>query len=303
VTTFTRLLCPVDFSASSAHALEHAAAMAGWYQAHLIALHVVSPVVAVPGRVTPIDGGFPDAERECVHKEATAFVQSVLGHDTTVDVQLAAGHPAATILERTANLRADLVVMGTHGASGFERLVIGSVTEKVLRRATCPVLTVPPRAHATSMLPFRRVLCAVDFSDWSLAAVNLAASLAQGAGATLDLLHVIEWPWNEPPAPDLAALPAEQAAALSEFRRYLAASACNRLGSLVANSVGRRRAVSTRTSHGKPYVEILKAAASTAADLIVLGVHSRKTLDMAIFGSTTNHVIRAATCPVLTLRR
>jgi nucleotide-binding universal stress UspA family protein len=132
------------------------------------------------------------------------------------------------------------------------------------------------------------------------------ASLAvhwAGAGTTLDLLHVIEWPWEEPPAPDLAALPAEQAAALSEFRRYLTASACSRLGSLVADSVPRRCAVSTRISHGKPYVEILKAAEHSEADLIVLGIHSRKTLDTAIFGSTTNHVVRAATCPVLTLRR
>ena len=76
------------------------------------------------------------------------------------------------ILDRAASLPADLIVMGTHGAGGFQHLVLGSVTEKVLRQAACPVLTVPPRAQATSRLPFSRLLCAVDFSDVSLAALD-----------------------------------------------------------------------------------------------------------------------------------
>jgi nucleotide-binding universal stress UspA family protein len=64
----------------------------------------------------------------------------------------------------------------------------------VLRKARCPVLTVPPRAQATSRLPFRRVLCAIDFSEASLGALQFAASLIQESGAALTLLHVLEWP-------------------------------------------------------------------------------------------------------------
>jgi nucleotide-binding universal stress UspA family protein len=294
------VLCPVDFSEGSAHALEQAVAVASWYNARLTALHVYSPLRPVPG--LPVDH-VPESELQPVRREATAFVASVLPPGTTVDVVVACGQPARTILEQAADLRADVIVMGTHGSSGFERVLLGSVTEKVLRKATCPVLTVPPRRHVTSQLPFVRVLCAVDFSEWSLAAVELAASLARQSSAALELLHVVEWPWEEPPAPTLAELPREQAAALLEFRRYVTASATSRLESLVPVDTRTQCVVTTRISHGRPYVEILRVAAEENVDLIVLGVHGRRMIDLAMFGSTTNQVVRRATCPVVTLRR
>jgi nucleotide-binding universal stress UspA family protein len=298
--SLNRVLCPIDFSDGSTHALEQASALAGWYKARLVVLHVYRPLVSAPG--LPVDRA-PESELQRSKDEATLFVESVLGSGTGVDVFVDAGQPVPSILERASRLPADLIVMGTHGVSGFEHLLLGSVTEKVLRKATCPVLTVPPRARITSRLPFTRVLCAVDFSDWSVAAVELASSLAQQSGAKLDLLHVVEWPWEEPPAPLFAELPPEQAAALLEFRRYLTASATRRLESLVPAETRDRCTMTTRICHGKSYVEILRVAAETAADLIVLGVHGRPLLDVAMFGSTTNHVVRRAACPVVTLRR
>jgi nucleotide-binding universal stress UspA family protein len=212
------------------------------------------------------------------------------------------GQPVGLILDRAANLPANLIVMGTHGTSGFQHLILGSVAEKVLRRAPCPVLTVPPRAHATSRLPFEHLLCAVDFSDPSLEAVRSALSLAQESGARLTLLHVVEWPWEEPPSPMPGELPFEQGAALSEFRRYMEASATTRLESLIPPSVSRSQ-VTVRIENGKPYVQVLAAAAQERSDLIIVGVHGRNPIDMALFGSTTNQIVRRATCPVLTLRR
>jgi nucleotide-binding universal stress UspA family protein len=298
-----RVLCPIDFSETSRHALEQAAAVAGWYKARLTALHVYSPMfIPVPSLPTP-DHRVPESEWQRVTEQATTFVQTALRAGTGVDVIVDVGQPAAAILERAASLPADLIVMGTHGASGFEHLVLGSVTEKVLRKATCPVLTVPPRAHETSRFPFTRVLCAVDFSEWSFAALALAASLAQESGAALDLVHVLEWPWHEPPPPVFSELPPAQAAALAEFRRYVVESATSRLDSLASDATRDRCTVTARVSHGKPYVEILRVAADTGADLIVLGVHGRKVIDLAMFGSTTNQVVRRAMCPVLTLRR
>lgn len=300
VASMKSVLCPIDFSEGSAHALEQAAAVARWYKARLTALHAYSPLVPIPG--LPVDH-VPEPELQRVRDEATAFVASVLTARTTVDVVVDFGQPVHSILERAAGLPADLLVMGTHGASGFQRLLLGSVTEQVLRKATCPVLTVPPRAHVTSRLPFARVLCAVDFSEWSIAAVELASSLAQQSGAVLELAHVVEWPWDEPPPPIFADLPREQAVALFEFRRYLTTSATNRLESLVPAGTRDRCAMTTRISHGKPYVEILRVAADDNADLIVLGVHGRKLVDLAMFGSTTNQIVRRAACPVVTLRR
>lgn len=298
-----RVLCPIDFSETSRHAIEQAAAIAGWYRAQLIALHVYSPVFApVPMLPAPRDR-VADYELERVHGEAKAFLDGSRKAGADVDLILDVGSAAAQILERAAALPADLIVMGTHGASGFEHLMLGSVTEKVLRKATCPVLTVPPRAHVTSRLPFRRIVCAVDFSEWSSAALVLAASFAQEAGASLDLVHVLEWPWDEPPPPAFAELPPEQATALSEFRRYLVTSATNRLESVGSEAAGNRSAATVHVVHGKPYVQLLRVAADLDADLIVLGVHGRNPIDLAVFGSTTNQVVRRASCPVLTLRR
>jgi nucleotide-binding universal stress UspA family protein len=297
------VLCPIDFSESSAHALELAAAVARACNSRLIVLHANVPLfVPVPGLPSPPDR-VPEYERERVLNQAALFVESSIGSANRAHVSVVVSHPTAAILDSAATLPADLIVMGTHGLSGFEHLMLGSVTEKVLRRATCPVLTVPPRAQATSRFPFTRILCAVDFSEWSAAAVDLASSLARESGAALDLLHVIEWPWHEPPAPMLEGLPAEQVAALNEFRRYLVNSATHRLESLVSGAVRNRCAVTAQVGHGKAYVEVLRAAADHRTDLIVLGVHGRNPLDVALFGSTTNQVVRRAACPVLTLRR
>ena len=95
----------------------------------------------------------------------------------------------------------------------------------------------------------------------------------------------------------------EQAAALAEYRRYLESSAASRLAALVSGDKSGLCAAVPLISHGKSYVEILRVAAADPSDLIVMGVHGRNAIDVMLFGSTTNHVVRSATCPVLTVRR
>ncbi len=299
---FARILCPVDFSDASSHAVEHAIAIASWYAAGLTLLHVCLPVATgVPELPLP-DNPTPAPDMQRAEAQIAVSLRAAKAAGISADVFVDVGRPAADILNRATSLPADLIVMGTHGAGGFEHLALGSTTEKVLRRATCPVLTVPPRAHATSVLPFTRLLCAVDFSDWSLEALTLAISIARESGATLTLLHVLEWPWEEPPAPAFGELPVEQASALSEYRRYAEKSAITRLRSLVPDASRDRLAVTPRITNGKAYAGILRMAGEERTDLIVLGVHGRRALDVMLLGSTTNQVIRRATCPVLTLR-
>ncbi len=295
----TRILCPVDFSEASRHAIDQATVLAGYYKSRIAALHVLAPsTLAVTGVPTSSDD-VDEVER--LRRLTTEAFAGAAAKSAGVDVLVDVGQPAAVILDRAASLPVDLIVMGTHGASGFQHLVLGSVTEKVLRKATCPVLTVPPLAQATSQVPFKRLLCAVDFSDASLDAVRSALSLAQESGATLTLLHVLEWPWEEPPPPHLEELPIEQGFALAEFRRYSEESATRRLESLVQASVPTPR-VTARVRNGKPYVQILHVADEEHADLLVIGVRGRNPLDLALFGSTTNQVVRRAKCPVLTMR-
>lgn len=298
-----RILCPVDFSETSGHAVDHAVALARWYNASITALHVRSPMfMPVPGLPAP-EKRVTEDELRRLQAETLACFESATATGVGVDVLVEAGQAAREILDRAVALPANLIVMGTHGAGGFEHLVLGSVTEKVLRKAPCPVLTVPPHARATSRLPFRRLACAVDFSDWSLTALELAFSLARESGAGVTLVHVIEWPWHEPPPPQLSELPPEQAAALGEYRKRLEQSATARLAALTPDAIQGGRDTATRVVHGKPYVQILRVAADDCADLIVMGVHGRSAADLVLFGSTTNQVVRHATCPVLTVRQ
>jgi len=295
-----RILCPVDLSDESEHAIEHALAIARWYKSTITALHVCNPLVIPATDMTLVGPAIPPILTEADIKEASDEVDACFdrapgGHaDVPINVLVESGPPARRILERAKWLAADLMVIGTHGHSGFQHLVLGSVTEKVLRQAECPVLTIPPRAHSTSKLPFKRILCPIDFSDSSLAALDFALSLARESDAGLTILHVLEFPdmpLTNQPVPTL------------EYRQVGERDVTTKLAQLVPDADRARCRTTTRLGDGKAYREILAIATEDRADLIVIGVHGRNPLDLMLFGSTTNQVVRRATCPVLTLRR
>jgi nucleotide-binding universal stress UspA family protein len=294
------LLCPIDFSEASCHALEHAKAVATWYGAKVIGHHVYNPVyVPVPGLSL---AGYQDntALEATVLADLREQLEGWLKPAQAAGLQTVAivdvGRPSHTILARADELKPDLLVIGTHGASGFEHLVLGSVAENVLRQAVCPVMTVPPRARSTSKLPFKRILCPTDFADQSLTALEFAFSLAEEADAELTVMHVLEWPAGTQGL-------ANRACNVPEYGRYQEEDAAARLAAAVPDKVRQWCAPSTRLVHGTPYKEILGAATEDRADLIVMGVQGRNVFDLALFGSTTNQVVRRATCPVLTIRR
>src|SRR6188768_3726215 len=146
-----RILCPVDFSHFSRHALSQAVALARETGAEVSVLHVfVFAPVALPvsaGGSIPLEPIRLDAPgRAALQAELREFVDDVDTEGITLTTTLFEGDAVARILDRATDWNADLVVMGTHGRSGFERLMLGSVTEKILRKCSCPVLTVPPRA-------------------------------------------------------------------------------------------------------------------------------------------------------------
>jgi nucleotide-binding universal stress UspA family protein len=214
-----------------------------------------------------------------------------------VDAQLVQGSATArAIAEAAERSGADLIVIGTHGLGGFRHLILGSVTETVLRQASCPVLTVPPRAHATSRLPFKHLLWPTDFSWSSLGALDLAFSFAQEAQAAMTLMHVLE-------EPDENALFVARPYDVHRHGDVSAQEAMDHMLRLVPAGVSDWASPKTRVAHGVPAEEILRAAEEEGTDLIVMGVQGRKPLDLMVFGSTTNQVVRRARCPVLTVRR
>jgi nucleotide-binding universal stress UspA family protein len=294
---FRRVLCPVDFSDASRHAIDHATAIAGWYGSHVTALHVLQhPFAFEPPILFAERGGLKDlsANRELVLLRLNDWMATAGSAGVQWDTRIDEGVPADCVLLYARFLPADLIVMGSHGRSGFEHLVLGSVAEKVLRNATCPVLTVPPRASTVSKLPFKRILCPVDFSTPSIEALQVALSLAEEADAELTVLNVIDWPDDDTFLTETFDSP--------EMRQQLELQTARRVDALIPDDARVWSRPAAKVAVGKAYQEIVAAANETAADLIVIGVHGRNAFDLTLFGSTTNQVVRRASCPVMTIR-
>ncbi len=288
-----RILCPVDLSEQSQRALQHGLMLARRFHSRLVVLGVLEQVAPLLAGPLETDAGPPEALRRALN----GFVEDAGASDVSVTTTVREGAIVASILEEARHLPADLIVMGTHGATGFEHLVLGSVTEKVLRKASCPVLTVPPAAGPAgpAALPFKTILCAIDFSAWSLVGLQFGVSLAEESGGRVLAVHVLDWPFDRVPSSDftLDAL---------AFRRQLEDQARRELSAAIPADLRARCPVAELVVTGKPYAQILLLAHDEHADAIVMGVHGRSAVNLAFFGSTTNHVVRAAACPVLTIR-
>jgi nucleotide-binding universal stress UspA family protein len=297
-----RILCPIDASETSHRALEHAITLAGWYGSRLTTLYVNSAPYLPQPPILFAEGAHPILTAEPVGRDdADPFVDARLAKARAAGIDCEAviessHNPAGRILHCADALPADMIVLGTHGRSGFERLMIGSVAEKVLRKARCPVLTVPPPAVKATRLPFKRLLCPVDFSAPSLAAVQFALSIAKESDAHVTLLHVIEWPEDDDGF-------ANAAFNNPEYRGELEERITERLNALVSDDERIWCDPATSVIYGRAYERIIETAEQGGTDLIVMGVHGRNAVDLALFGSTTNQTVRRAPCPVLTLRR
>ena len=292
----THVLCPIDFSDTSQHALAHAAAIARWYEARLTVLYVFVNLPTMEGPPLVLD----HADRERLTMQMRQFAAAV---PSTVRMEFRIQEGAFAhdeIAAQITAMHADLMVLGTHGRSGFQRLFLGSVSEKVIRKATCPTLIVPPRASDVATdapVQFHRILCPIDFSDSSFYALEYAINLAEEADARLTVLHVMELPRipsDEPAVVDIDVSRIHEAA-MTDARR--------KLHDLIPARARDYCTVDTAVVEGRAYQEILRRAAERQSDLIVMGVHGRGALDLLVFGSTTHHVIRSSTCPVLIIRR
>jgi nucleotide-binding universal stress UspA family protein len=294
--TIARILCPIDFSDFSRRALDYAVTLARWYGTSVTALHVHPPVISPSGSLAPLAPvepvPVPPSDLETLRRQVTAFVPPAA--PTAIDLLVVEGDPAREILAEAE--AADLIVMGTHGRSGFERLVLGSVTETVLRKAPCSLLTVPLSSVGGGSVPvvFHRIVSAVDFSDVSMAALRQAACLAAEADAHLTAMHVIE-------VPEHLALWIDRVDGISHVCAW-ADAAERHLRGAVGPETREYARVDQRVETGRAYREILRVADEQHADLIVIGAHGHGVIEQMFVGSTAQHVVRRAGCPVLIVR-
>jgi nucleotide-binding universal stress UspA family protein len=300
-----RILCPVDLSPCSRTALQYALALARWYEATVTVLHVVRPVPVVDTAAAALGAGIyappvvlPEVDRATIERRVAEFVAATPGA-AGVTVHVCDGlNVREEILREAEQISADLLVLGSHGLTGVKRLVLGSIAENVLRHAARPVLIVP--AHAPDVppagIPFTRIVCAVDFEADSYRALRYAFDLAQESAAQLTLLHAVEMPAVHVGAEDLTV-------DLESARQAVIRDARDTLETLVPESARAYCTVHAEVAEGQADKAVLRLATDVDADLIIMGVRHRDALDVAVFGSHVQAVVRAAHCPVLTVHQ
>lgn len=293
-----RLLCPIDLSELSVGALGQAVDLARACGASITALFVFPPIpyLAGEGAFVPVPSEPDAAARSVVAKDVAEFMRPAREAGVAVDVCLRVGDPAAQIVAAAAETNADAIVMATHGRSGFRRLLLGSVAERVLWTAPCPVITILPGEQSRTSVAAKGgpLLCALDLDASSANTLKHALLLGRMTGRPLAFLHV------------LADLSQHQAAALAAhidwaaFRSEMQRHARERMGRLIRAESAAADGVEQLVSTGDAYREILRVAEERGASMIIMGVHSGT--GGAVFGSTAAHVVRKAKCPVLTVR-
>ena len=131
-----RIFVPYDFSEHAAQAVRYGEIMADFYGADLVLVHVLQELMVPMEYAVEV----PDVDRDAVRARAASALEDVSDRDHRVLVTT--GHPARRIVELTADNEADLLVIATHGRTGLQRMLLGSVAEHVIRQAPCPVFTV-----------------------------------------------------------------------------------------------------------------------------------------------------------------
>jgi len=289
-----KILCAIDRSPSSLQAFGYALALARWQSARLNLLEVIEEAPPPGVNRAPTSDGVPNETRTTLERDLRRVLTARRASDVKVEISLRNGNVVQEILAQAKTSRPDLMVIGSHGRGGIQRLVLGSVAEKVLRLATCPVLTVRRgvRLVRRSRSPFATILCPTDFSAAANKAVAYAKRLAQEADAKLILMTAVEWPFGDEVT----------SGAVAELQKSIASNASDALTHLLPRPASNGPRAQASVAVGKASAAIVKVARARSVDLIVMGVSGRGALDVAILGSTTHHVIREGAWPVLTVR-
>jgi nucleotide-binding universal stress UspA family protein len=284
---FKKILCPVDFFKTSSLAFDYTLKLADHYKAKVHAIHVVAPLTGA-AYGTPFN--MEDLTQD-MKKESERFLKGLRSRaakrGAEITTEVAVGDIEREILRSAAKQKADLVVIGTLGRRGFERLALGSVTEHMMRHCPVPLLTVGLGKKAGAIPPdIRRILMTTDFSTGTTDAVTYALSIAQECQATLTLLHVLN---------DTAVNMA------GRYREALRSGVETELQRLVPQKALDWCKVETRIETGLPYEVIAKVVRSGAFDLVVMNIHGKSLLERAFVGSTAERTLRTASvsCPVL----
>lgn len=294
-----RVLLATDFSAPAELAYAYGAGLTTALHARMLILNVLE---GPPGldREFPVNTAFLKQMQEESDRELVKLAHLAEKDGIACETRQVYGQPAASVARVAEEVRATLIVMGTHGRTGWDRLLLGSAAEAVVREAPCPVLTVRMSAKDESAgLPrsvkIDRVLVPLDFSEFAQEAFEYAAMLAKQFGAKVLLVHAMEataYPL------DFALFGVSEAAAL---RVRIQARLHELMSVLKADGVEAEVVCETGTA-----AEVIMKEAGRfqlgAKGAIVMGTHGRRGLNRLALGSVAEYVVRHTACPVFTVK-
>jgi nucleotide-binding universal stress UspA family protein len=290
MTVLGPILAATDFSAPARHAAERAARLAHETGAALTLMHVLpnAPLLELRQWL-----GKEHAVEQHLNDDAKRQLRSLASELKThrhVEVRTinANGSVLDEISREAQAAGAALLVLGARGAGFMRRLVLGSTSERLLRRTARPLLVV----RQTPREPYRRVLVAVDFSPWSAHAVALARLVAPHA--RLMLLSAFQVPFEEK-----LRFAGVDAATIDHYRRQARAEATQRLHALAAASGLKPGAWEPCIVEGDASLRIVEHEQEMDCDLVVLGKHGQSAAEELLLGSVSKHVLAEGTSDVL----
>ena len=297
--TIERILVPIDFSRESLKSIPYALAISRQFGADVHLLHVLdtsqylSP--SLMSLTAVVRAEWNERLKARLKKLASRYRTGGLLHV----LEPAEGVAYKEICSAARHLGADLILVATHGYTGFRRAFLGSTAERIVQHSSCPVLIVRHRRltwaarnghRADTAFTLNKILVPTDLSDCAKVAFTYAVDLAREFHAQLSLVHVIN-PNAYPFGDEFAALHAAQ------LIREASRAARKKMGEMLAKTGVRYTA---RVEHGLPAREIC-AAAKRDVDLIVTSTHGRTGLGHVLIGSVAEHIVRCAHCPILVI--
>jgi nucleotide-binding universal stress UspA family protein len=319
-----KIMCAIDFSDFTNLTLSYGQALAKEFEAHLTLCHVVSNMVLMSSAGQAyIASEKIEMERR---QDAAARLEEIAGTlDMDCDTLVSTGHPADELTRIAEESGVDMVVAATHGGSGVKRFLVGSVTDRLVKTLTCPMLVLHGDA-VTDVLPgdkkklLNRILVGCDFSPDSSLAFQYGLSLAQEFETELFLAHVVRptehvefssadyikvqegdyLGWNRS---DYLGLTRQANEPDGQRKDGLMQRLERQLARMVPEDCAHWCTPITAVLEGEPYQELLAFADRKKVDLIVLGVRGHGLLERFLVGSTTDRVISRAECPVLAVRQ
>ena len=291
------IFCATDISDFSNHAVSWGIALAQEFGAKLYVCHVVD----FPTSITYGDGPifFLDQQSQAISNANHQLKQLVGDKEIQWEPLVTIGHAGDEISRLAKEKGADLAISATHGRSGLKRLILGSVTERLMRTLHCPLLIVRGPEHDLNILSehglkFKKILVGCDFSEDSALAFQHGLSLAQEFQSELHLVHVIE----PPVYMDMFKISVGYG---EELQVDLQSQIKGKLKNMVPKEAFNWCTPKTVLLDGPSHEELIRYAKTNNMDLIVLGIRGQGLVERLFIGSTTDRVVRQTSCPVLSV--